>query len=316
MKAAVHERYGKTDVVELREVDRPEPVGDQVLVRVQAASVNRADLDMLGPRPSFTRLFFGLRAPKVPRLGCDVAGIVEAVGPAVTRFGPGDRVFGDLYPFGHGAFAEYVCVPERALAAVPDALSFEDAATLPHSGILALQGLRLRDGRTLRPSDRVLIGGASGNVGPSEVTGVCSTAKVDFVRALGADHVIDYTTGDWTATGERYDWILDVEAHDSMLHLRRTLRPNGAYVTLGGSAVTLLDSIVLGSVISRATAKQMGLMFWWKPFRTEDVATLTAMVATGQVKPMIDRRYPLDEIVEALRYVDDGHALGKVVVVP
>ncbi|MGZ4110691.1 MAG: NAD(P)-dependent alcohol dehydrogenase, partial [Actinomycetota bacterium] len=188
MQAAVRDRYGSVDVVELRDVDRPMPADGEVLVRVVAASVNRADLDGLGPKPGFARAFLGVRAPKNPRLGLDVAGVVESVGVGVTRLRPGDRVFGDLFAYGQGTFAEYVCASEAAFSSMPEGLSFEDAATLPHSAILAVQGLRRRDGRTPRPGDRVLIDGASGNVGPfavqiaksmgAEVTGVCSTAKL------------------------------------------------------------------------------------------------------------------------------------------
>jgi NADPH:quinone reductase-like Zn-dependent oxidoreductase len=197
MKAAVREKYGSPDVVRLEDVDRPVPADHQVLVRVHAASVNRADLDNLTPRPSFVRLFIGLRAPRNPRIGLDVAGVVEAIGPSVTLFRPGDRVFADLFAFGQGAFAEYVCAPEKAFALMATGMTFEDAATLPHSAILALQGLRLRNGRTIRPGNQVLIDGASGNVGPfavqvaksmgAVVTGVCSTDMLEFVRSLGAD---------------------------------------------------------------------------------------------------------------------------------
>ncbi len=197
MKAAIRERYGSLDRVELRDVDPPVPAGDQVLVRVVAASVNRADLDGLGPKPAFARLFMGLRAPRNPWIGIDVAGVVEAAGPAVTRWRPGDRVFADLFLHGQGAFAELVCARETAFQAVPDGMDLEVAATLPHSAVLALQSLRLRDGRTVGRGDRVLIDGASGNVGPfavqiakargAGVTGVASPAKLDFVRSLGAD---------------------------------------------------------------------------------------------------------------------------------
>ena len=208
MKAAIRDKYGPPDVVEVRDVERPTPKDDEILVRVRAASVNRADLDYLGPRPGFLRPMIGMRAPRDPRTGIDVAGEVESVGTSVTRFRPGDPVFADVFSFGQGAFAEYVCAPEKAFLPMPAGLSFEDAATLPHSAILALQGLRRRNGRTVQPGDKVLIDGASGNVGPfavqiaksygAEVTGVASPAKLEFVRSLGADHVLDYTAVDYT----------------------------------------------------------------------------------------------------------------------
>jgi NADPH:quinone reductase-like Zn-dependent oxidoreductase len=324
MKAVVQDRYGTIDVVRLTDVDRPEPADDQVLVRVRAASVNRADLDGLGPKPGFVRLFVGLRAPRNHRVGIDVAGVVEAVGSTVTRFKPGDEVFADLFAFGQGAFAEYVCTREKAFQPMPAGMTFEEAATLPHSAILALQGLRLRNGRTIRPGDKVLIDGASGNVGPfavqvakamgAEVTGVCRTEKMDFVRSLGADHVLDYTKVDYTKAVERYDWIVDTDSHHSILRVRRALRPKGVYVTLGGTTLSIFGSLLLGPLISRFSDRWSGLLLWWKPFNPDDVDTLKELIAAGKVKPIIDRRYPLDDIVGALRWVDEGHARGKVVI--
>jgi NADPH:quinone reductase-like Zn-dependent oxidoreductase len=326
MQAAVQDRYGTVDVVRLTDVDRPVAVGDQVLVRVRAASVNRADLDGLGPRPGFLRPFIGLRAPRNPRIGIDVAGVVESVGENVTRFRPGDEVFADLYAFGQGAFAEYVCAPERAFQSMPTGMTFDEAATLPHSAILAIQGLRLRNGRTPQPGDQVLIVGASGNVGPfavqiaksmgAEVTGVCSTDKMDLVRSLGADHVIDYKKVDYTKTGERYDWIVDTDSHHSIFQVRRALRPKGVYITLGGATARILQGLILGPLTSLGGDTWAGLMIWWKPFKAEDVATLKELIAAGKVKPVIDRRYPLSETVEALRWVADGRARGKVVITP
>ena len=323
MKAAVRERYGSPDVVHVTDIDRPVPAGDQVLVGVKAASVNRADLDGIEPRPNFARLFMGLRAPRNHRVGIDVAGVVESVGPNVTRFRPGDQVFADMFAT-QGAFAEYVCAPEKTFASMPTGMSFEEAATLPHSAVLALQGLRLRNGRTIQPGDKVLVVGASGNVGPfavqiaksmgAEVTGVSSTDKMDLVRSLGADHVIDYKTTDYTKTGDRYDWIVDTDSHHSIFDIRRALKPKGAYVTLGGQTSRLLQGLVLGPLMSLATDKWMGLMIWWKPFNPDDVATLKKLVAAGNLKPVIDRRFPLSEVVEALRWVDDGHARGKVII--
>jgi len=324
MKAAVHARYGTPEVVEIREIEKPTPTADQVLVRVHAASVNRGDLDGLTPRPQFVRVVTGVRAPRNERVGLDAAGVVESVGPAVTRFKPGDRVFGDLLPFGAGAFAEYVCPSEKAFLPIPDSMSFEDAATLPHAGILAVQALRLRSGRTIKPGDRVLIDGASGNVGPfavqiaksrgAVVTGVASGSKLDFVRSLGADEVLDYARTDYTKAPARYDWIVDVDSHHPIREARRALRRGGAYVTLGGWDRRILAAIVLGALLSRIGDKWSGLMLWWKPFNPDDVATLTSLIAEGRVKPAIDRRFPLDEIVGALRWVNDGHAMGKVIV--
>lgn len=326
MKAAIQDRYGPPDVVRIADVDRPVPSEDQVLVRFGAASVNRADLDGLGPRPGFIRPFIGLRAPRSQGVGIDIAGVVESVGANVTRFKPGDQVFGDMFAGGGGggAFAEYVCAKEKAFASMPAGMTFEEAATLPHSAVLALQGLRLRNGRTVGPGDKVLIVGASGNVGPfavqiakalgAEVTGVCSTEKVDMVHSLGVDHVIDYKQVDYTATDERYDWILDTDSHHSILRVRRALRPKGVYVSLGGSTFPILQAMLLGSLMSLATDKWSALMLWWKPMKAEDVETLKELIAAGKLKPVIDRRYPLSKIVEALKWVDDGHARGKVVI--
>ena len=324
MKAALQDRYGPPEVVHLADVDTPVPVDDQILVRVHAASVNRADLDGLGPRPAFVRLFIGIRAPRSHKTGLDVAGVVEAVGPGVTRFRPGDRAFADLYTQGGGAFAEYACAPEKRFEPIPDALSFEDAATLPHSAILAIQSLRLRKGRTIRPGDKVLIDGASGNVGPfavqlakvmgAEVTGVASAGKLDFVRSLGADHVLDYRRVDYTKAPERYDWIVDTDSHHSILAVRRALRPNGVYVTLGGNSLPIFSAMLLGSLISRFSDRFSGLVLWWKPFNPPDVATVTTLIAEGRIRPAIDRRFPLAEIAAALRYVDEGHPRGKVII--
>ncbi len=326
MQAAVRERYGPPEIVSVREIDRPGVTGDHVLVRMRAASINRADLDALYPKPGFTRLLLGLRAPRQRRVGYDIAGVVEGVGVDVTRFAVGDRVFADLYPFGAGSLAEFVSAPERAFLPIPDAMTDEVAATLPHAAILALQGLRLPDGRRPGPGDRVLVVGASGNVGPfavqiakslgAHVTGVCSAAKIDFVRSLGADHVIDYGAPPSSVSTDRYDWILDTDSHWSILDSRSALRPHGVYVTLGGTGWKILKAMVVGRVIKAVDGKRMGLMLWWKPFQADDVATLGSMVSAGTLAPSVDRRYPLSQAVDALRYVDDGHARGKVIVTP
>src|SRR5687767_3301612 len=306
MKAAFQDRYGPPEVVEIRDVERPAPGEGELLVRVRAASVNRADLDGLKPKPGFMRLFMGLRAPRNHEVGIDAAGVVEAVGPGVTRFKPGDEVMTDLFAAGRfGAFAEYVRAREKAFEPIPAGMSFEEAATLPHSAVLALQGMRLRDGRTFEPGDKVLIDGASGNVGPfavqiaksmgAEVTGASSTAKVDFVRSLGADHVLDYTKVDYTRTGERYDWIVDTDSHHSILAVRRALRPNGVYVTLGGTSLPIVAGLIIGPLISLVSDKYTGLMLWWKPFNADDLATIAELIRIGKIKPAIDRRFPLSE---------------------
>ncbi len=322
MQAAVRDRYGGPELVRVEAVPVPEPREDEVLVRVEAASVNRADLDLMWPKPGFLRLALGPRRPRDPRLGCDAAGTVAAVGPAVTRFVPGDRVFGDLYPFGSGAFAEYARAPERAFQSIPDGIATDVAATLPHAAILAIQGLRTRDGTRVAEGSRVLVDGASGNVGPfaiqlakwmgAEVTGVCSPGKVEFVRSLGADKVIDYTTTDALDGRIRYDWILAAESHHSILHARGALRRGGRYVTLGGSVISLADALLVGPVVGLAGSRRAGMMLWWRPFAADDVATLTRLVLEGRLRPAIDSRYPLSRVAEALRRVDDGLPRGKV----
>lgn len=323
MRAAWRDRYGSADVVEIREVERPTPREGQVLVRLKAASVNRADLDGLKPRPGFIRLFMGIRAPRSHSVGVDAAGVVESVGLGVTGLKPGDAVMGDMFIGGQGSFAEYVRAPERAFQPIPPGMTFEEAATLPHSAILALQGLR-RKGRTIQPGDQVLIDGASGNVGPfavqiakaigAEVTAVASTEKLDMVRALGADHVIDYTTVDYTKAAARYDWIVDTDSHHSIFRVRRALKPNGVYVTLGGESSAIVSGLIVGPLISLFSDRWSGLMLWWKPMNAADVARLTELIAEGKLKPVIDRRYPLSQVVDALRHVEDGHARGKVVI--
>ena len=325
MKAAYASRYGPPDVVRIREVERPTPAGDEVLVRVRAASVNRADLDGLKPKPGFLRLFMGIRAPRNQEVGTDAAGIVEAVGPEVTRFKPGDAVMIDMFAAGKfGAFAEYLSARETAFQTIPDGMSFEEAATLPHSAVLALQGMRLRGGRTFKPGDEVLIEGASGNVGPfaaqiakamgADVTGVARGDKLDLVRSLGADHVIDYPTTDYTKAGHRYDWIVSVDAHHPIRAVRRALKPNGVYLTMGGTTGTILAALGGSLVMSRFGSKWSGLMLWWKPMHEPDVDRLKEMIAAGSLKPVIDRRYPLEQVVDALSWVEDGHARGKVVI--
>jgi NADPH:quinone reductase-like Zn-dependent oxidoreductase len=325
VRAAVRDRYGSPDVVEVRDMPDPEPGPGEVLVRVTVASVNRADLDGLYPRWPILRLFFGIRRPRVPWIGLDAAGVVERVGDGVTRFQPGDRVFSDLYNFGQKAFAELVAAPEKAWLPIPEAMDDETAAALPHSAVLAVQGLRRR-GETPGPGDHVLVDGASGNVGPfavqvakalgAEVTGTASPAKLEFVRGLGADHVIDYTAVDYTRQGVRYDWILDVDSHHSILDARRALRKGGVYQTLGGTMRRIGASLTVGPVVSLATGRRMGLMLAWKPFEPGSIEELVRLHAAGALRAPIDSRYPLEEAAEAIRRVDQGKALGKVLIIP
>ena len=328
MKAAYRDRYGGPEVVSIREVDKPTPAEGEVLVRVKASSVNRADLDGLYPQWQFIRLFLGLRAPRerFRKLGIDVAGTVESVGEGATRFKPGDDVFGDLSSGNAaGAFAEFVAADEKALAPMPTGLSYDEAATLPHSAVLAINAFKPRRGRSLTASDRVMIVGASGNVGPfaiqlaksvgAEVTGVARREKLDFVRAIGADQAIDYETTDYTRPTQPYDWILDVTAHQSVFRWRRAVKPGGVYLTFGGPVSLMLAGGLLGPIVSRASGKSLGMGFVL-PFKSEDVARLKEQVAAGVLKPVIDRRFSLDETADALRHVDQGRARGKVLVIP
>ena len=327
MKAAVRDRYGPPEVVRVEEVERPTPTGDEILVRVVSASVNRADLDGLYPRWAFIRLFLGLRAPRKPfrRLGVDVAGVVEAAGPEATKFRVGDNVFSDISAFGSGTFAEYVCGRDKAFAAMPTGWSHEDASTLGHSGVLAVRGMGPRGGQTVGAGMRVMIVGASGNVGPfcvqiakalgAHVTGVASADKLGFVRSLGADDVIDYRATDYTRPAQPYDRILDDTAHHALTRWRAALKPKGVYLSFGGSAAWLLVSALSGPFISLASGKSIRAAFVG-PFGEKDVARVTELAERGVLKPVIDRRFALDDVVAALRYVDDGKPRGKVLVIP
>jgi NADPH:quinone reductase-like Zn-dependent oxidoreductase len=321
MKAILRPAYGPPEGLELRDIPKPTPRPDEVLVQVQAAGVSMADVDYLYGRPAFARLITGLRRPRNLVLGVDVAGRVEAVGTEVTRFSPGDEVFGDLTEHGYGAFAEYACASERAFAQKPGVLSFEEAATVPQTGVMALQGFRGR--RRITPGDRVLINGAGGNVGifavqiaksfGAEVTAVDAAKKLDVLRLLGADDVIDYAEVDIVRSGNRYDHVLDVVADRSLLEWKDVLRPGGTYVMIPDSVTRLLQALTLGPLISLAGSRRMG-MSMGQPFEPDDVSALTALIEAGAVRPVIDRRYRLDEVAEALRYQDEGYPPGKLVI--
>jgi NADPH:quinone reductase-like Zn-dependent oxidoreductase len=319
MKAAVRDRYGSPDVVELREIAKPDLVDDGVLVRVHATSVNPADWYGMCGRPYIGRATIGLRKPKDLRLGVDFAGTVEAVGKEVTGFEPGDEVFGGR----SGAFAEYVCV-RGGVAQKPANLTFEEAAAVPVAALTALQGLR--DKGQLQPGQKVLINGASGGVGTfavqiakalgAEVTGVCSTRNVDQARTLGADHVIDYTREDFTRSGRRYDLLLDIAGSKSWSACRRVLAPDATLVIVGAHRRNRLLGPI-GHIVRLRLASLRGsqkAVFFIAKTNRADMELLRGLIEAGQVKPVVDRRYELSQTADAFRYLGEGHARGKVVV--
>jgi NADPH:quinone reductase-like Zn-dependent oxidoreductase len=317
MKAMVWTRYGPPEVLKLQEIDTPIPKDNEVLVKVHAASLNAGDLKIMRGESFILRLMNGLRKPKHKILGDDIAGQVEAVGKNVKQFQPGDEVFGVS---NFGAFAEYGCFNEKYLVRKPGALSFEEAAAIPMAAIPALQGLR--DKGQIESGQKVLINGASGGVGTfavqiakyygAEVTGVCSTMKLDMVRSIGADHVIDYTQEDFTKNGQRYDLILDLAAHHSMNDFKRALSPKGIYVCIGGTMSQYIKTLLLGPLITLRGSKKMRIGFG-NP-NQEDYEFLIELFEAGKVVPVIGKRFPLSEIVEALRYLEEGHARGKLVI--
>ena len=322
MKAMVYTEYGSPDVLRLKEVEVPTPQGDGALVKVQAAAVNYGDWAFVRGKPFLVRLMgAGLLKPKITILGADIAGRVEAVGRDAKQFQPGDEVFGDISTSGFGGYAEYVSVPENALALKPANLTFEEAAAVPQAAVVALQGLR-NEGQ-IQPGQKVLIVGASGGVGTfavqlaksfgAEVTGVCSTRNLDLVRSLGADEVIDYTQEDFAQNGGRYDLILATAGYRSIYDYKRALRPQGIYVMSGGSMAQVLQAGILGAMVSETGGRK--LVNLAATTEQKDLLYLKELVEAGKVIPVIDRRYPLSELPEALRYYGKGHARGKVVIV-
>lgn len=318
MKAIVRETYGPPDVLRLEEVPLPAVGDDDVLVRVLAASANAGDRHMLRGTPLPFRLVAGLRKPRFKTIGNDIAGRVEAVGRQVTRFRPGDHVFGELSRCGFGAYAEFAVAPDKALALKPANLSFEEAAAIPTAGCTALQGLR--KGRIER-ARRVLINGASGGVGTfavqiaktfgAEVTGVCSTRNIDMVRSIGADHVLDYTKDDFAALGQRYDLIMAVNGDRSIWDYKRALSADGAYTMTGGSNRQLIDALLFGPVLSMGH-QTLGHVLM-RPTQA-DLLFLKELCEAGKVRPVIDRRFPLSEVPAAIRYVEEGRARAKVAI--
>ncbi|MFI8524331.1 NAD(P)-dependent alcohol dehydrogenase [Promicromonospora sukumoe] len=323
MRAVVRDRYGPPDVLRLATLDEPEPGPGEAVVRVEAASLNMADVDHLLGRPRLARLATGLVRPANLRVGLDVAGTVERVGPDVTGLRPGDRVWADLFDSGHGSLADRVCVPASALAPLPEQVSFDDAATVPHSGSLALQGLRAAG--PIRVGERVLINGAGGCVGPfavqiakargAVVTAVDHGDKLDLLRDVGADEVIDYTRQDVTRSGRRFDVVLDIADTRSLVALRRCLAPGGRYVLIARRIGSFAEKALLGPVVGRLTGTRMGT-FAWRPNRRSDLDELAALLASGAVRPVVDRCYSLDEAAEAFGRLATGAARGKLLITP
>ena len=341
MKAAVRHEYGPPDVLKVEEVSKPTPRDDEVLIRVHAASVNLGDWEiltgdplyitvlarMLGPKPrrdvvSSARKG-GLFKPKYKILGTDIAGRVEAVGQSVTQFQPGDEVFGDCSIGGFGAFAEYVCVPEKAaLVPKPASMTFEQAAAIPQAAFIALQGLR--DKGQVQPGQKVLINGAGGGAGTfavqiaksygAEVTGVDGPSKLEMLRSIGADHVIDYTREDFTQNGQRYDVILDMAAYRTVFESRRSLTPNGIYLMAGGSGTATWQSAFLGPLISKTGNGRVAFLL--AESSREDLTLITELFEAGKVVPVIDGCYPLSEAGEALRRLGEKRSKGKVIITP
>lgn len=316
MKAIVHTQYGPPDVLQFTEVATPTPGDDEVLIRIYAASVNPLDRYVMRGAP-LIRLIPGLRTPKHKVIGADIAGRVEAVGRHVKQFQPGDAVFGAK---GVGGFAEYVCAIEDKLARKPANTLFEEAAAVPVAAITALQGLR--DKGRIQPGHKVLVVGASGGVGTfavqiaksfgAEVTAVCSTRNVHIARSIGADHVIDYTQEDFTRSGQRYDLIMGANAHNSIFDYRRALARGGIYVVVGGGLVQILQAMLLAPLLSMVSSKKT--RFFIARMNQKDLIFLKDLLEAGKVVPIIDRRYPLSDTAEAVRYLEEGHAQGKIVI--
>lgn len=321
MKAIVNNKYGSPDVLQLKEINTPVPEDNEVLVRVHAASVNAWDWHNMRATPSFARLSIGLFKPKKNILGVDVAGRVEKVGRNVTQFKPGEEVYGDLSDIGGGAFAEFISADQNVFALKPRNMSFEESAAVPLAAVTALQGLR--DQGHIRPGQRVLINGASGGVGTfavqiaksfdTEVTAVCSTRKLEAAQSIGADHVIDYTREDFTRNGQQYDLVLDTVGNRSVSDIERVLSPNGRCAVTGFTSIRrLLETGLLAPLILRGSDKQMG--FLEAKASKEDLTFIKELIEAGKVVSVIDKHYSLAQVPKAIRYVEEVHAKGKVVI--
>ena len=318
MKAVVYTRYGPPGMLRLTDVDRPVPKDSEVLVKVRAVSLNASDWEVLRGKPLYSRIGGPFR-PRHHILGSDIAGQVEAAGRRATRFRPGEDVFADILSY-MGGFAQYVCVPQSALAPMPAGLTYEQAAALPQAGAIAWQGIK--DKGQVQPGQKVLINGAGGGSGMyaiqlakltgAEVTGVDNTEKLEFMRSLGADHVVDYTREDFTRNGRTYDLILDLAGHRPALAYRGSLTPGGRYLYVGGSVATLLQVLLIGPLVGRAAGKRIRLLA--VQLGAQHVTPIAELCQTGKITTVIDRRYALNETPEALRYLGEGHAKGKVVI--
>lgn len=320
LKAVVYEKYGAPDVLQLTEVEKPTAKDDEILIEVHAAATNAVDWRLLRADPFFVRLFAGLCKPKYRILGADIAGKVEAVGKNITRFKPGDMVFGSLSESGFGGFAEYACAPEKYFVSMPTNLSFEQAAAVPMAAVTALQSLR--DAGQIQAGQKVLIHGASGGVGTfavqiaksfgADVTAVCSTSKMDMVRSMEADHVIDYTQEDFAQNEQQYDLILATNGNRALSDYLQALTPTGTCVVVGGSMSQLFQAILLGPIKSKSGGKTIR-SFTEKP-NQKDLLFMKVLLEAGKVVPVIDRCYTLPEVPDAIRYLEEGHAKGKVVI--
>ena len=318
MKAMIYTEYGPPEVLRLQEVEKPVPKENEVLIRVHAASVNAGDWHLLRADPFFIRLMSGLLKPKNQILGWDISGRVEAVGAKVTQFKPGDEVFGCCSA---GGFAEFASVSQETIALKPAKMSFEETAAVPVAALTALQGLRKGGG--IQPGQKVLINGASGGVGTfaiqiaksfgAEVTAVTSTGKLEQARSLGADFVIDYTKEDFTRNGKRYDRILAANGYHPISAYSRALAPGGIYVMTGGSTAQMFQTTLFGPWFSMTGKRKMGGVMT-KPNK-KDLLFLKELLEAGKIKPVMDRRYPLSEVPDAIRYLEAGHAKGKVVII-
>lgn len=319
MKAMVYHEYGYPDVLRMQEFQKPRPGDDEVLIKVYAASINSWDWDLLRGTPLMNRIG-GFFKPQYKILGCDIAGRVESVGRNITHFKPGDEVFGDLSRCGWGGFAEYVCASEDALAIKSKKMTFRQAAAFPQAAVLALQGLRYK--RDIVSGQKILVNGAGGGAGTfaiqiaksfgAEVTGVDSTEKMEIMKSLGADHVIDYTKEDFTKSSRLYDRIVDFAAYHSIFDYRRTLVPDGIYVMVGGSMSAFYQILLLGAWFSTTGNKKVGILLH-KP-NPIDLTFLKGLFDSGEVAPIIEKCYPLEELPEALKYFGTGHVKGKLVI--